>query len=69
MADILTAITEDRPYRPGRTADAAKRILRQQVNEGAIDGDVVKPLLLEFDRLLAIRHHSQHLQKDAPLTA
>lgn len=69
VADIFTAITEDRPYRPGMTADAAKRILRQQVNEGAIDGDVVKPLLLEFDRLLAIRHHSQHLQKDAPLTA
>lgn len=69
VADIFTAITEDRPYRPGMTADDAKRVLRQQVREGAIDGDVVQRLLQDFDQLLDIRHHSQHLQRRTPLSA
>ncbi|MCW8907730.1 MAG: HD domain-containing protein [Sedimenticola sp.] len=69
VADIFTAITEDRPYRRGMTADAAKRILQQQVHEGAIDGDVVKQLILEFEQLLEVRHHSQHPGRRVPLSA
>lgn len=43
VADVLTALCEDRPYRPGLPWNKAAAILRQQAAGGAID-----PLLVEL---------------------
>jgi len=41
VADIVTAITEDRPYRPGMDSINAISILRNMVEESAIDKSIV----------------------------
>ena len=45
VADIYTALREDRPYRPGRPGLEIEKVLWLQVKSGAIDGDVVTALL------------------------
>ena len=42
VADIFTAITEDRPYRAGMSEDEAVRVLNNMVENGSIDGTIVK---------------------------
>lgn len=48
VADVFTAITEDRPYRAGMTPQEASRVLEQMAGNGALDGDVVQLLLDNF---------------------
>lgn len=46
LADIFDALTEsDRPYKPAVPPDKALDILRQEVREGLLDGDLVQILL------------------------
>ena len=42
VADIFTAITEDRPYRAGMSEDEAMKVLNNMVKNGSIDGSIVK---------------------------
>ena len=42
VADIFTAITEDRPYRVGMSEDEALKVLLNMVENGSIDGKIVK---------------------------
>ncbi|TAL31643.1 MAG: HD domain-containing protein [Spirochaetes bacterium] len=42
VADIFTALTEDRPYRPGLSLPDTLRTLRDMADESAIDGDVTQ---------------------------
>ncbi len=44
VADIFTAITEDRPYRAGIALDDALRIVGDFANQGKIDTDVMRTL-------------------------
>jgi HD-GYP domain-containing protein (c-di-GMP phosphodiesterase class II) len=44
VADIFTALREDRPYRAGMSTGQIKDILKAQVGGGALDGDVVDML-------------------------
>lgn len=44
VADIYTAITEDRPYRAGMSQNECLRIMDKMVLEGALDGDIVSLL-------------------------
>ena len=44
IADIFSAITEDRPYRDGMKREAAMTVLREQVEKGGLDGDLVELL-------------------------
>lgn len=44
VADIFTAIIEDRPYRAGMTPDAVSGVLSSMVKSGSIDGDIVRLL-------------------------
>lgn len=53
VADIFTAITEDRPYRTGMNRAQCLAVLDKLVAEGAIDGDVVAVLRDDFE---AIQH-------------
>jgi len=51
VADIFTAITEDRPYRAGMDSIRALKILRGMVAEGAIDKSIVDLLEENFSRI------------------
>lgn len=59
-ADVLTAITEDRPYRAGMTQDRALQVLDSMVKGGSLDGDVVDLLKQNFDNVNAVRETAQH---------
>ncbi|MCL2812222.1 MAG: HD domain-containing protein [Clostridia bacterium] len=41
VADVVTALTEDRPYRPGMNREEAETVLRDMVNTNELDGDIV----------------------------
>ncbi len=41
IADVLTALTEDRPYRSGLPVQKAFTILQSMVQSGALDGDLM----------------------------
>lgn len=51
VADVFTALTEDRPYRPGLDQGAAMRILGGMVGERALDGEVVDSLALHWESI------------------
>ena len=59
VADIVTAITEDRPYRLGMDSKNAIKILRDMVDEGAIDKTIVDLVEENFPRINAARIKAQ----------
>jgi len=59
VADVFTAISEDRPYRPGMPSDKAMSILDKQVSGGALDGDVVAVLRRDCDAVNETRRQEQ----------
>ena len=59
VADVFTAITEDRPYRKGMDDEQAIRVLNSMVAEGSLDGMVVEVLLDHFHEINTLRQHAQ----------
>lgn len=59
VADVFTAITEDRPYRKGMAWEAALTALYRLVRDGALDGDVAALLCDGSDEFIAICRLSQ----------
>ena len=59
VADIFTAITEDRPYREGMPCEKVVSILDNQVQNGALDGDVVSVLKDDYDTIDGTRQQEQ----------
>lgn len=59
VADIFTAITEDRPYRKGMTEDNAMHVLEQMANDLFIDSNVVSLLKVHFDDINVSRKAAQ----------
>jgi len=51
VADIFTAISEDRPYRPGMTKEQIYQLLRNQVRQNYIDGQIVDLLFDHYDEI------------------
>ncbi|MBM4778634.1 MAG: HD domain-containing protein [Archangiaceae bacterium] len=45
VADVLSALTKDRPHRPAKTGAAAAAEVRAMVKAGALDGEVVEAAL------------------------
>ncbi len=60
VADILTALTEDRPYRKGLLPQKALQILISMVDNGAIDGDLVSLVHDNLDYLEERRRSAQN---------
>jgi len=52
VADIFTALIEDRPYRKGMKKEQVIKILSEQVNLNKLDKVVVKMLINNFDNCL-----------------
>ena len=59
VADIFTAITEDRPYRKGMDTKQALRALQSMVENDEIDPDLVDCLKSNYDRINGVRAESQ----------
>ncbi|MEW5705873.1 MAG: HD domain-containing phosphohydrolase [Actinomycetota bacterium] len=61
VADVFTAITEDRPYRKGMDEEQALKILKRMVLDSALDGDVVSVLASFFEEINRKRIDAQKL--------
>ncbi len=59
VADVFTAITEDRPYRKGMTSQSALEVMDNMVDSSALDGYVVSVLKRNYDYLNFIRAAAQ----------
>lgn len=59
VADIFTALTENRPYRRGMDEARTAKILRDMVADGAIDGHVTEVLIVNYKMLDNIRSEAQ----------
>lgn len=59
VADVFTAITEDRPYRPGMTPAQSTAVLRDMARTGSLDTDLVTLLLDNFKTMAEVRHTVQ----------
>ncbi len=60
VADVFTALTEDRPYRAGMGKDAVIRILRTLVGEQHLDGTIVDLAADNYDHLQTQIQEQQH---------
>lgn len=59
VADIFTAITEDRPYRKGMSDDETIAVLKRMCDENCICSHVVSILLDNYDTINDIRKDAQ----------
>ncbi len=59
VADVFTAITEDRPYRKGMPMARAVQVLNNMVDNGALDGNVVGMAIDNFIFLSDLRAGAQ----------
>lgn len=59
VADVFTAITEDRPYREGVSQDSALKILQDMARNAALDPDIVSLLGFYFEEVNAARISAQ----------
>ncbi|MDH3392402.1 MAG: HD domain-containing protein [Desulfobulbaceae bacterium] len=64
VADVFTAITEDRPYRSGMTPEDARRVLVDMAENKALDGDVVQLMLDNFAEVNHMRVLAQTASLD-----
>ncbi|NOX54353.1 MAG: HD domain-containing protein [Planctomycetes bacterium] len=59
VADVCSALSEERPYHEGMPQEKALGILDDLVKDGALDGDVVGVLRRDYDAIDHIRRQEQ----------
>ncbi|MBP7402569.1 MAG: HD domain-containing protein [Clostridia bacterium] len=59
VADVFTAVTEDRPYREGIKPDEAAEVITNMVGSGGLDPKAVHTMVMNFDEINAIRLEAQ----------
>ena len=59
VADVFTALNEDRPYRQGMLRSEVLDVLAREVTDRALDGDVVAAVVRNFEQLECVRLFSQ----------
>jgi len=59
VADVFTALTEDRPYRSGMEKEKAIGLINSMVNGHELDGRLVRTLIENFDEINALRAAAQ----------
>ena len=59
VADVFTAVTENRPYRQGTPRDETMPILRNLVKSGSLDGSIVGVVEEDYGELDGIRARVQ----------
>jgi len=65
VADVFTALTEDRPYRKGLPVETALEIVSKMAKEGALDPDLISLLRSRSDQFISLRRtvEKEALQK------
>jgi HD-GYP domain-containing protein (c-di-GMP phosphodiesterase class II) len=61
VADVFTAITEDRPYRKGMAKDEALMVLQQMGETSKLDSGIVSILKLHYDEINSLQASVQSL--------
>lgn len=64
IADVFTAITEDRPYRVGMNSEKAMKVLKTMAVNNGLDGELVSLLERNYDKVNEIRIAAQLRAKD-----
>ena len=59
VADVFTALAEDRPYRPGMKKEEAMAVLERLAHDGELDKDVVAALIARYDEMDRARAEAQ----------
>ena len=59
VADVFTALAEDRPYRKGMEQDKVVSILKKMADGSAINAEVVTLLKDNYEEINSLRHQSQ----------
>ncbi|TCL72427.1 HD domain-containing protein [Hydrogenispora ethanolica] len=59
VADFFTALSEDRPYRPGLSREKLAQLLTERVQDGALDPHLVQLVLEQLNELNPIRQRAQ----------
>lgn len=59
VADVFTAVTEDRPYREGMSSAQAMSVLDSLAANGGLDGDIVATVRRDYDGIDAARRQEQ----------
>jgi HD-GYP domain-containing protein (c-di-GMP phosphodiesterase class II) len=59
VADVFTAITEDRPYRPGMTRKDAVKVLDSMAQNSALNKEIVAMLKANYEEINAVRKNAQ----------
>lgn len=60
VADIFSALTEDRPYRTGMSKEKALSVLYEDVQRGKISGTIVDILEKNYDRVNSAREQASY---------
>jgi HD-GYP domain-containing protein (c-di-GMP phosphodiesterase class II) len=59
VADVFTAITEDRPYRKGMGKEEALQVLRQMVETSRLDSGIVSTLAQHYQEINSVQVAAQ----------
>jgi HD-GYP domain-containing protein (c-di-GMP phosphodiesterase class II) len=59
VADVFTAVTEDRPYRKGMSDGETKTVLKSMATGGTLDVHIVSMLEVNFEEINGIRAKAQ----------
>jgi HD-GYP domain-containing protein (c-di-GMP phosphodiesterase class II) len=59
VADVFTALTENRPYRKGMDSKRAMTVLRSMSDKNELDATMVARIFENYDRMNAIRESAQ----------
>jgi HD-GYP domain-containing protein (c-di-GMP phosphodiesterase class II) len=59
VADVFTAISEDRPYRKGMSSEQSRALLSQFAANGGLDGDIVQTLDRAYEDISERRRTEQ----------
>ena len=62
IADVFSAVTETRPYRPGMDRESALAVLRENVERGGLDGELVTLLHDNYDLVNDARDAASRLE-------
>ena len=63
VADIVTALTEDRPYRLGMNREKSTKVLNDMANNGGVDKSVIKLVNENFSQINDVRIQAQQESK------
>lgn len=65
VADVFTALAEDRPYRPGMEKDRIVKTLDEMAGERKLDPAIVACLVDHFDQVQEVREREQRQTQSA----